>query len=246
MKLHVIQQKLMGISEQINLQKMSLRDVGLLVDESHPQKIRHHLDQLIKKGLIAIDEKSGKVKLMNAQKSDYNDNVVAVPIYGVADCGEAKAFAEENLEGYLRISRRLVGGVRNVFALRAQGPSMNQAKIGGRYSIEGGDYVLVNPNNKQPRNGDYVLSIINGCANIKKFLWDKKNDQIALISESTENIAPIYIHLSDNYMINGEVISVIKKSSFDELSAMQAASSQDVLADLGPISKREVEYYENL
>lgn len=246
MKLHQIQEKLLKITDQINLKKMSLRGVASLVDESHPQKIDHHLKQLVKKGYIEIDERTGVVKLANPENQNSASDIIAVPIYGSANCGEANIVAEENLEGYIRVSKRFLGGAKNIFAVRAQGPSMNRAKINKQYTIEEGDYVLIDPNNKNPDNGDYVLSIINGCANIKKFLWDKKERQIALISESSENIAPIYIHADDNYMINGLVKDVIKNSFFKELEMMQSVSASDVLKNLGSISKEEVNYYENL
>jgi repressor LexA len=246
MKLHATQEKLLKIARQINLKKMSLRDVGELVDETHPQKISHHLNQLEKKGFIKIDKKTGEVQLADLKNKNEAGDIIAVPIYGAADCGEARVFADENLEGYLRVSRRLVGKVKNIFAIRAQGPSMNDAKINGRQSIEEGDYVLVDPNEKDPKNGDYVLSVIDGCANIKKFLWNKKENQVALISESKMHIAPIYIHADDHYMINGVVKNVIKNSSFKELSESQNASATDILKNLGPISKQEVDYYENL
>ncbi len=246
MRLHPIQEKLLKIVSRINMEKMSLRDIGLLVDESHPQKISHHLSQLKKKGFIEINKKTGEARLINPEIKQGGSEIVAVPIYGGADCGEAKIFAEENLEGYLRVSRRLVGKVKNIFAVRAQGPSMNRAKVNGALAIEDGDYVLIDSENKNPRNGDYVLSVIDGCANIKKFFCDKKENQIALVSESTEDFKPIYIHADDNYMINGLVKNVIKTSSFQELAAMQNAAGCDALKSLGPISESEINYYQNL
>ncbi|MFA6306622.1 MAG: S24 family peptidase [Patescibacteria group bacterium] len=243
MHLHPIQEKLLKIVSKINMEKMSLRDIGLLVDESHPQKISHHLSQLEKKGFIEIDKKTGEARLINSEIKQGVSEIVAVPIYGGADCGEAKIIAEENLEGYLRISRRLIGKVKNIFAVRAQGPSMNRAKVNGVQTIEDGDYVLVDPDNKNPRNGDYVLSVIEGCANIKKFFWDKREDQIALVSESSENFKPIYIHADDNYMINGLIKNVIKTSSFED---MQDAAGRDALKALGSISEAAANYYKNL
>jgi repressor LexA len=246
MNLHPIQEKLLKIATKINLNKMTLREIALLVDESHPQKISHHLNQLEKKGCIEIIKKTGEIKATNPGMNNSKSNIIAVPIYGTADCGVANVFAEENLEGFLKVSKTFVGKIKNIFAIRAQGLSMNKAKVNGRYSIEEGDYVLVDPNNKSPQNGDYVLSIINGCANIKRFLWNKKDGQIALMSESSENFPPIFIDQDDNYMINGVVKNVIKNSFNKDWKNMQAASASDILKDLGPISKEEVAYYENL
>jgi SOS-response transcriptional repressor LexA len=246
MKLHAIQEKLLKIASRINLEKMSLREIAYMVEESHPQKVRHHLGQLVKKGFIEINKKTGEVSKVNPEMKTGKNDVIDVPIYGSANCGEADIFAQENLEGYLKVSKTLIGKVKNIFAIRAQGVSMNLAKVNGRYSIEEGDYVLVDPNDKKPQNGDYILSVINGCANIKKFFWDKKNNQIMLASESSENFPPIFIHEDDDYMVNGIVKNVMKNSFARDWEEMQNASGRDILKELGPISKEEADYYANL
>ena len=207
MTIHPIQQKLLKISENINLSKMSLREIAHLVEEKHPQKISHHLFQLEKKGLIKIDRRSGNIKKVKAGE---NNNLITVPILGTANCGEANIFANENLEGYLKISKKFINKDKNIFAIRAHGLSMNKANIKG-FNIEDGDHVIVDGGNRNPNSGDYVLSIIDETANIKRFHIDKSKKQIALISESTENLPPIYIHPDDKYMINGVVKYVIKK-----------------------------------
>lgn len=209
MVIHSIQQKLLKISEDINLNKMSLREVAHLVDEKHPQKIRHHLTQLEKKGLIKIDRRSGNIERIKKGEIK-NADLIMVPILGGANCGEATIFADENLEGYLKISKKFINQGRKIFAIKAHGPSMNKASIKG-FNIEDGDYVVIDGENRNPNNGDYVLSIIDDAANIKRFYMDKDKKQIALLSESTENLPLIYIHPKDKYMINGVVKYVIKK-----------------------------------
>lgn len=77
-------------------------------------------------------------------------------------------------------------------------------------AIEDGDYVIVDSGNINAKNGDYVVSVIDGLANIKKYLWDNKNLRILLVSESTHNYPPIFIHEDDNFLINGKIIQVIK------------------------------------
>ena len=63
------------------------------------------------------------------------------------------------------------------------------------------------------KNGDYVLSIIDGMANIKRYFRDLEYQRIILLSESSASISPIFIHRDDmdNYLVNGKVIQVIKK-----------------------------------
>jgi len=89
---------------------------------------------------------------------------------------------------------------------------MNRADIEGK-TIEDGDYVIIDSEQKNPKNGEYVLSIIDDVANIKRYFEDKKNKQVVLLSESRANFLPIYIHPREipEYLVGGKVIQVIKK-----------------------------------
>ena len=243
MIIHPIQQKLLRISQDINLKKMSLREIAGLVDESHPQKISHHLNQLEKKNYIKINKRTGRILILKGDEKK-SATLITVPVLGSANCGAADIFADENIEGYLKISKKYVNKERNVFAIKAQGPSMNKANIKG-HNIENGDYVIIDAENRNPNDGDYVLSVIDNTANIKRFYFNKENQQIALISESIKKFPPIYIHSDDKFMINGVVKNVIKTLEADDNNFIQT-SARDIIKNLGPISKEEVEYYENL
>lgn len=211
--MHILQKKLLELIDKDNgLNIMSLRKIAALVGETHPQKIKHHLSQLENKGLIKIEKESGLIK-KNKKGALKESALIAIPIIGAANCGDALIFAEECFEGFLRVSEKILqNNKKNLFALKAEGNSMNKANIHGK-AIDEGDYVIIDGSYQAPRNGDYVLSVIDGMANIKKIILDKENNQIILLSESTQNLSPIYIHLKDNpnYLINGKVTQVIKK-----------------------------------
>ncbi len=210
--MHKIQENIIEILQNKNLSGMTLREIGELVGEKFPQKIKHHLDQLVKRGLIKID-KTTKTISRAAAGAVKNTQLISIPIVGMANCGPATIFANENIEGYLRISKSILRKFKNIFAIRAQGISMNRAQVNGQ-TIEDGDYLLVDSEQTDPRNGDIVLSVIDDMANIKKYVWDEANNQIVLVSQSTKDIPPIYIHEDDSFMINGKVIQVIKKPKF--------------------------------
>lgn len=210
--MHQIQENIIEILQSKNLSGMTLREIGELVGEKFPQKIKHHLDQLVKRGLIKID-KTTKTISRAAAGAVKNTQLISIPIVGMANCGPATIFANENIEGYLRISKSILRKFKNIFAIRAQGISMNRAQVNGQ-TIEDGDYLLVDSEQTDPRNGDIVLSVIDDMANIKKYVWDEANNQIVLVSQSTKDIPPIYIHENDSFMINGKVIQVIKKPKF--------------------------------
>jgi repressor LexA len=215
--MHVLQKKILDLAGQMNLGELTLRGIGELINEKSAQKIKHHLSQLEKRGLIRVDRERRIIdKLQHGTLTTLlkGAQLLAIPIVGSANAGPATFFADENIQGYLRISSTFLGGnnrKRKLFALRVIGPSMNRAIIDGK-RIEDGDFVIIDPAMRSPRNGDIVLSIIDGMANIKRFHRDTKNEQIVLTSDSRHDFPPIHIHATDEFMINGKVIHVIKKA----------------------------------
>ena len=211
--MHAIQQAILDLAEKKNLAKMSLRDIGKAAtgQEQYPQKIKYHIDRLINAGYLRIDERRELIERVSAGTN--RSGIISLAIVGAANCGPATTFAEERVEGYLQLSKSIVGkDPSGYFTVRAIGNSMNKAKIGG-LSIEDGDFVIINGNDLTPRNGDYVLSVIDGLANVKRFFKDVKSGQISLLSESSEDTMPIFIHPDDHlpYFIAGKVKYVLKK-----------------------------------
>ena len=206
--MHPIQQQILNFTDKLNLKRDGLRQIGRLVGEPHPFKISYHLKKLKEKGFIKVDKKTGairRVKNEGIQKGLF----LAIPVLGSANCGDANIFAEENLEGYIKVSKNIIKTGNDLFAIKSSGNSMNKANINDQ-NIEDGDYVIIN-SKKQPQQNDYVLAIIDNCANIKKLLLNSKNKIISLISESTENHPVIFIHENDKFLINGVVEYIIKK-----------------------------------
>lgn len=210
--MHTLQEKLLKLAGIHDLGKLSLRQIGKLIgEEQSPQKVKHHLLQLQKRGLLQVDRSSSIVAPIRPG-AVRNSTLVALPILGSANCGPAMIFAEQRAEGYLQISGRLLVKKKGIFAIKASGYSMNKANINGE-SIEDGDYAVVDPEYRSLKNGDYVLSVIDGVANIKRYFKDIGNQRIILLSESSMSTSPIFIHFQDldSYIVNGKVIQVIKK-----------------------------------
>lgn len=179
----------------------------------------HYVKKLQKEGYIKKDDNrpraisvypGGEIKSPFSSRMGLDS--IKIPIVGSANCGPATILAEENIEGYLKISRNQLKNRDGVFVIRASGNSLNKANIHGE-NIEDGDFVLIDSQNRTPYNGEYVLSIIDGAANLKKYVESKKNHQITLISESSENFKPIFIQASDDFAINGKILKVIKNSN---------------------------------
>lgn len=248
--MHPTQEKILKLIQTQLVVGLTLREIGEKIGErGSPQKIKHHLVQLAKKGLVKIDGKRNRIERIKSG-AVAGTNLISIPILGSANCGEALVFADERAEGYLQVSSRILGdslsrNPDNLFALRAMGQSMNRANVFNN-TIDEGDYVIVDKSRTKPGNNEYVLSIIDGLASIKKIFIDEKNHQVLLLSESSHDFPPIYIHQEDfeRFLINGVIVKVMKQP--DELAAMRAASGRDILKNLGPQSKEEHEYYKNL
>jgi len=211
--MHKTQTLLLQLSQSTELSNLTLRQIGSLIGEPHPQNVKHHLNQLISKGLLAPNLKY-KSHTEFGSKALVNIDFVNVPIVGTANCGPATYLAEENLEGMVTVSKSLLQGRKKVFAIQADGESMNKSNINGK-AINPGDYVLVDGEKRNPQDGDYVLSIIDGCANIKRFYLNKYDNQIVLKSESHTSVPPIFIAVSDfsDYIVAGEVFDVLKNNN---------------------------------
>lgn len=216
--MHHIQKKLLELAKTNNLAECTLRRTAELIGDPDmsPGQVQHHLLQLEKRNLLFINRKN---KTQRLESPVEDDRFVLVPIVGSASCGPALNYAEEYYEGFLRISKQLLGKqttqLKNRYmAVKADGESMNNARIGkSKQPINNGDFVLVDVTQNYAEDGDYVLSIIGGMANIKRL--KKHEEYISLESESLtpERFPPIIVDQSENYMINGKVVAVYKNTS---------------------------------
>jgi SOS-response transcriptional repressor LexA len=232
--MHKTQELILDLVRGGGWNRKTLREVGAEIGCPSAQQVKHHLEQLIGRGLVTFDRDAKTARMSRPIFSPAG--LVPVPIVGAANCGPATIFANENIEGYLRVSPKILKKTSRIFAIRAQGISMNRAEVDGN-TIEDGDYLIIDADYRTPQNGDIVLSVIDDAANIKKFLWDDETGQIVLVSESTKDIPPIYIHEDDSFMVNGRVVQVIKKP---RISAAAPASSRRVAKPASPSRRGRV------
>jgi len=218
--MHPIQEKLLRLSKTVNLAKLTLREMAKRIDlpNESPQKIKHHLLQLQKKGFLSIDRAKGMMNRTSLEPAwargllKHASRLFSIPIIGTANCGPATLFAEQNYQGFLRISSKLIGRSKpsGLYAVKADGASMNRAEIDGR-KIEDGDFVIIDSQDKDVVSGNVVLAVIDDRATIKRFINDRANGQIVLVADSSFDYAPVYLHPKDDFLISGKAIAVIKK-----------------------------------
>ncbi len=217
--MHPIQEGLLNLSKKENLAELSLREMAnrIGMPGESPQKIKHHLLQLQKKGFLTISRVKGMMKRTSSVPGwakgllDKASRLFSIPIIGAANCGPANIFAETNFQGFLRVSNKLLERSKpdGLYAIKADGSSMNRAEIDGK-RIEDGDYIIVNSKDREARNNDIVVAVIDNKATVKRFINDRLNKQIILRADSSFDYEPIHLHQDDDFSISGKVIQIIK------------------------------------
>lgn len=212
--MHIIQKQLLDlIATHENLGSFSLRKIAEMIGaKDKPQTAKYHLQQLEKDGMIQMNLEEGVIKLV---KKGYNlasaSPIYSLPVVGAANCGPATIFAEQNISQYLKVSSSLLPrNKKSLYALVADGDSMNKAEVEPGKTIKSGDFVLVDSEYKNYKNGDIVVAVIDSMATIKRYRNDKMHNQIVLEADSTEKYLPIFIHEGDDFILNGKVVGIIK------------------------------------
>jgi repressor LexA len=157
------------------------------------------IESLEKKDLIKRDANK---KLYIIENENYANigNIFSIPVYGLASCGEALAYAQDNVDGYLQISESIFRRTKpaKLFAVKALGDSMD------RDGINDGDYVIFEKYEGQADlEGKMVVAVINGMATIKQYR-KVGNGIIGLFPHSNNKVhQPIFISESDSILIAG-------------------------------------------
>lgn len=212
--MHDIQARLLTLAKLKSLDGKSLRQIAKLIDQDgKPQMVKYHLQKLEKAGLIQLNLQK---KIIKPVHKGFNHAVksmfFSLPIVGSANCGPATIFADERIEGYLKVSSKFLPHKKqNLYVLVADGPSMNKAEVRKGVTIEDGDFVVVDSSQQTPKDNDIVVAVVDQMATIKRYKNDKQNKRVVLEANSTETYHPIFIHEGDDFTISGKVVDVIKK-----------------------------------
>jgi SOS-response transcriptional repressor LexA len=203
--------KLTALAGRTDIEALPLSEIAKRLGLAHRSQAKHYRDKAEKDGLL-VRNSLGKLV---PSPSDKNPSLVTLPVMGEANCGPALLFAHDEITGTVSFSpstfkRKLRPGA---FAVKTVGNSMNNANINNK-TIEDGDMAVVEPLTwNHAAEGEYVLSVIDGMANIKRLHLDVAHKRIVLKSESRDDIfEDIILDAEDLYMytLSGRVIDVIK------------------------------------
>ena len=141
---------------EIDGQSPSIREIAAAVNLKSTSSVQHHLDNLIKKGLLS--------KRANLSRSISNNkkliNFKTIPVVGEISAG-TPLLAEENKIGEIPVPSDKFNN--DLFALKINGDSMIEA------GIHDGDIVVVNKN-IEPKNGDIGAFMIHDTEATVKYL----------------------------------------------------------------------------
>lgn len=168
--------------------------------EDSMKSVMQVIEALEKKDLITRDE-SKKIYLVENESYGNVQNIFSIPLYGLASCGEALAYADDSVaDDFLQLSKSLFHKAEpeKLFAVKALGDSMNKD------GINDGDYVIFEKvEGQNDFEGKIVVAVINGMATIKKYKNMGKG-VIALFPHSTNDAHhPIYLSEADTIFIAG-------------------------------------------
>ncbi|MCB9552301.1 MAG: transcriptional repressor LexA [bacterium] len=194
----------------------TIREIGKTMGIRSTNGVNDHLKALERKGYLRRDDLKSRamrpVKLpgdldetstASAANDDNDDSdIIEVPLLGRVAAGQP-ILAVEDAEDSVRVDRVLLGGHREVFALRIVGESMIED------GIFDGDYVFVK---KTPTAtpGDIVIALIDDEATCKRYF--PEGDRIRF-QPANASMEPIYVHRRDfrETMIIGRVVGVYRR-----------------------------------
>lgn len=210
-----IQKQLLALSRRRDISGMGYRALARELGVKNPQTIKYHLGKLHEAGHLNFEEKPTNRIELNALGQSH---LITIPVMGAVSAGPPTQEATNQVSGYIKVSSALLRtrNYKDLFALKVSGLSMNKAEIDGK-RINDGDYAIIDRSKKSPKNGDRVVALLDGgLATLKRFVKDEQNQQIVLVSESSEDYMPIFVDPSDDSgnLIQGTVVRVIHQPSF--------------------------------
>jgi repressor LexA len=170
----------------------SIREIAEAVNLKSTSSVQHHLNNLVKKGIIEKKANLSRSLTSNQNKSNFS----SVPVVGFISAG-IPLLAEENKIGEIPVPNDKF--TKDLFALKINGESMIEA------GIRDGDIVVVDKN-QEPKNGDIGAFMIHDTEATVKYL-DTLSGKKYLIpaNKNFENI-----EVTENTQPIGKVVSLFR------------------------------------
>lgn len=196
-----IQQSLISFfKKNTNNEWLTLREIANSIWVSHPQTVLNKLNQLVLKWYFTKDE--SWYKLIRESITDKRNDVIQLPIYGFAQCGnKGKNIINEYSQEKIPVTLAMLWArdVNNCFFIRAKWNSMEP-------KIQDWDLVLIKQQEHYDPN-DYVLIEHNDLPKLKKII---KTEDKFLLESINRFFDKVEVSKYDQSKIIGTVKKIIK------------------------------------
>jgi len=155
------------------------------------------LEALEEAGFIKRDSYTRAISLADSLANPHDEFIEIPLLLGSVPAGTPSMF-EEYIDRHIPVKLSATKGLRNVYAIKVRGDSMNKTGI-----IED-DHAIVTPS-PVANNGDIVLAMIEEELTIKRFRL-VEGHPILFPESSNKSHKPI----ADNFIVRGKLINVIK------------------------------------
>ena len=173
------------------------------------RSVTQRLESLEEKGFIKRDSfKQRNITLLDHVNPSSPMGTIQIPVIASAGCDALQVYAQQQYGEYLSIDENILGGRKEIVAIKAIGNSMVDA------GIRNGDYVLVEVGGNV-ENNDLVVAILGDMAVVKRIQFIK--DGIVLRPESkSESYKPIVMSGEFNSKIFGKVLRTLSMQRDEE------------------------------
>lgn len=197
-KLHPNQETLLNLLRDHQDNPLSMEELALQMDISSKSVVHYHITQLEKKGYLTRNANNPQQYYIKEE----NQNVVYLPLYGMAKCGPAGTILDGSPSRVVPVDPAMVNfPACKGFMVEAKGDSMTDL-------IHPKDWLIVEKNNT-PHERDVIVCSNNGETMVKRFVCDKNSGNILLVSDNM-SYTPIVAD-KDSLKIEGIVRSILKR-----------------------------------
>ncbi len=197
---HIQKALIAFFKKNTNQEGITLREIAHNIGAGHPQTVLNKLNQLVLKGYFVKDDQG--YRLIRENITDNYNDIVQLPIYGFAQCGnKGKRVIEEYTQEKIPVTMAMMGtkDINHCFFVRAKGNSMEP-------KIQDGDLVLIKQQPSYDIN-DYVFVVHNDLPKLKKIIQKDGKRFLESVNRFFDNVE---ISKYDETKVIGVVKKIIK------------------------------------
>ncbi|MDD3607304.1 MAG: transcriptional repressor LexA [Candidatus Moranbacteria bacterium] len=189
-------------------QSPTVEEIRSGLDFKSSRSVSQYLEALVEKRYITKTGDARSIKLVDCNYEEVGSDTTLLPLYGLASCGTPEFYADDNVEDYISVDKKLLkGDEKNFYLVRASGSSMNK-------EIEDSSLVLLEKKDYYDEK-ENILAIVDEKAVIKKIF--RGNSGVLLMPSSTDKEHKPIVASEDLYIAGRVICSIPDPTNLNEL-----------------------------